>query len=109
MKRKVIGVGLLFLISATTRGQQLDPASRWATIAATEYGFFPNIVYREASGQDLKLDVITRGPALQKGPGQPQKHKPRADRPSFTFMEAAGSISAKMPMAGGRYLSSRGE
>jgi acetyl esterase/lipase len=45
-----------------------DPTLRWATIAANEYQSHANIVYSKANGQDLKLDVITAGPASQPRP-----------------------------------------
>jgi acetyl esterase/lipase len=43
-------------------GQELDPATRWATIAFNEFHLSQNIVYQRANTVSLKLDVITAGP-----------------------------------------------
>ncbi|MCL5005650.1 MAG: alpha/beta hydrolase [Acidobacteria bacterium] len=69
MTRKlVLVVFLLMAFSSTLFAQQLDPVTKWATIAAYEYQVHPNIVYGKANNVDLKLDVITAGPASQKRP-----------------------------------------
>jgi acetyl esterase/lipase len=48
--------------------QELGPVARWATIAATEFKVFPNLVYSKANNVDLKLDVITAGPKSELRP-----------------------------------------
>ncbi len=68
MKTRLVLVAFLILMGTAVHGQQLDPVSQWATIAANEYQVFPNIVYTKASGYDLKLDVITAGPRSQVRP-----------------------------------------
>ncbi len=59
---------LLSLGVPATYAQDLDPSTRWATIAAYEYQVFSNIVYKKANNVDLKLDVITAGPKTQVRP-----------------------------------------
>lgn len=84
---------------STVYGQQLDPASRWATIAANEYGVFPDIVYKRANGQDLKLDVITRGPSLSEGvrPGSgAQSH----NRPTLIYIHGGGWVHGSKEIYG---------
>jgi len=68
MKRVFALVAFLVLIGTSVHGQQLDPISQWATIAANTYQVVPNIVYTKANGYDLKLDVIT---AKQRSPARP--------------------------------------
>jgi len=45
-----------------TYAQELDPATKWATIAFNEFHISQNVVYQRASNVSLKLDVITAGP-----------------------------------------------
>jgi acetyl esterase/lipase len=52
----------VLLASSIALCQDLETASRWATIAAYESQITPNIVYGMAAGHELKLDVITAGP-----------------------------------------------
>jgi acetyl esterase/lipase len=62
-------VSVLLLSSMNSlQAQKLDSVSEWTTIAAYEYKFFPNIVYAKAGNIDLRLDVITAGPATQTRP-----------------------------------------
>jgi len=62
--RKALVVALMaVLISMGAYGQELDPVTKWATIAFNEFHLSQNIVYQRASGVSLKLDVITAGPA----------------------------------------------
>jgi len=42
-----------------TYAQELDPATKWATIAFNEFHISQNVVYQRASNVSLKLDVIT--------------------------------------------------
>ena len=58
--------------------QRLDPITRWATIAATEFRVFPDrertplaghsIIYKRANNIDLTLNVITAGPETETRP-----------------------------------------
>ena len=68
MTKKLVPVVFLMVFSSTLFAQQLDPVTRWATIAAYEYQVYPNIVYGKANNVDLKLDVITAGPISEKRP-----------------------------------------
>jgi acetyl esterase/lipase len=72
---------LLFASLNSLYAQNLDPVSKWATIAAYEYHFFPNLVYKKANNMDLKLDVITAGPAKQA-------------RPTLIYIHGGGWVSA---------------
>jgi len=59
MKRCVVLFAFLIVLSPILYGQQLDPVSRWATIAGSEFNVRPNIVYNKANNIDLRLEVIT--------------------------------------------------
>src|ERR1700678_3260225 len=62
MLRKIaISLGSL-LIASAMRAQELDPVTKWATIAQYEFSLSTNISYQRANNVDLKLDVITAGP-----------------------------------------------
>ena len=61
MKRETVFAALVLFISCVAHAQELDPATRWATIAFSEYRVSPDIVYKTTGGMDLKLDVITAG------------------------------------------------
>lgn len=50
------------LVASTLWAQQLDPITRWATIAQYEFPLSFNVVYGKANNVDLRLDVITAGP-----------------------------------------------
>jgi acetyl esterase/lipase len=62
-------------------GLGLDPAHRWATIAFSECQVSPEIVYKRAGGQDIKLDVITAG-------------KPSEIRPTVIFIHGGAWLSS---------------
>jgi acetyl esterase/lipase len=65
-------------MSTNLSAQDLDPITRWATVASTELRVFPDheksplagsgFVYRRANNIDLKLDVITAGPETEVRP-----------------------------------------
>src|SRR5579872_2515540 len=59
MKRSIALAALLISFSSIAFGQQLDPVTTWATIAASEFRVHPNIVYGHANNVDLRLDVVT--------------------------------------------------
>jgi acetyl esterase/lipase len=59
MKRCFVLFTFLVLLRPILYGQELDPVSRWATIAGSEFRVHPNIVYNKANNVDLRLDVIT--------------------------------------------------
>ena len=59
MKRSIALATLLVSFSSIALGQQLDPVTTWATIAASEFRVHPNIVYGHANNVDLRLDVVT--------------------------------------------------
>jgi acetyl esterase/lipase len=62
MFRKIaIGLGSL-LIASVMHAQELDPVTKWATIAQYEFPLSTNISYQRANNVELKLDVITAGP-----------------------------------------------
>lgn len=67
MLRKIAALLAAVLIVGAVYGQQqskeLDPTTKWATIAVNEYHVSFNIVYGKANNVDLRLDVITTGPA----------------------------------------------
>jgi acetyl esterase/lipase len=48
-------------LAGTAHAQQLDPATKWATTAQTEFKVTPNIVYQKANNVELHLDLITTG------------------------------------------------
>jgi acetyl esterase/lipase len=58
--KKCIPVLLLMFCSAL-RGQQLDPVTKWATIAEYEDHLSFNVIYQKANNVDLRLDIITTG------------------------------------------------
>ena len=60
MKKRLALFALLILARPFSYGQQLDPVTRWTTIAAYEFRVHPNIVYNRGNNVDLKLDVITQ-------------------------------------------------
>lgn len=62
MNKTLVTLVLVMMFSSgAVSAQELDPETRWATIAATEFKVFPNLVYSKANNVDLKLDVITAG------------------------------------------------
>jgi acetyl esterase/lipase len=48
------------LLAATPAFAQLSPTADWAVHVANQYQMAPNVTYRNASGQDIKLDVYYR-------------------------------------------------
>src|SRR5262249_30123554 len=76
--RKAIAVTALWMcFMRMSYGQELSAAARWATIAFSEFQVAPEIVYKRAGGQDIKLDVITAG-------------KPSQIRPTVIFIHGGG-------------------
>ncbi|MFZ0908861.1 MAG: alpha/beta hydrolase [Candidatus Acidiferrales bacterium] len=66
MLRKFAAILSALLIVGSVYGQQqtqeLDPTTKWATIAENEFHVSFNIIYGKANNVDLRLDVITVGP-----------------------------------------------
>ncbi len=66
MLRKIAALFFVTLIASALHGQpekqELDPLSKWATIALYESHVSFNVVYGKANNVDLRLDVITPGP-----------------------------------------------
>ena len=62
MRKFLVTASLVLLMVAPAYAQELDPATKWATIALNEFHVAANIVYQRANGTTLKLDVITAGP-----------------------------------------------
>ncbi len=62
MGKALATVLMILLVTTGGCGQELDPVTRWATIAFNEFHLAQNIVYQRANGVSLKLDVITAGP-----------------------------------------------
>jgi acetyl esterase/lipase len=68
----------LALACPSLYGQDLDPVTRWATLAPSTFRIFPDhektllagpgIVYRRAGNIDLSLNVITTGPETEVRP-----------------------------------------
>ncbi len=61
MRKCFMTASIALLISMSANAQELDPATKWATIALNEFHVAANIVYQRANGTALKLDVITAG------------------------------------------------
>jgi len=68
VRRALATASIAFWITMAAYGQELDPATRWATIAFNEFHLAQNIVYQRANNVSLKLDVITAGPATTARP-----------------------------------------
>ena len=72
MLRKIAALFAAVLIVGAVHAQQqskeLDPTTKWATIAMNEYHVSFNIVYGKANNVDLHLDVITTGPTSMPRP-----------------------------------------
>lgn len=62
MRRALAAAAIALLMAIAAHGQELDPATRWATIAFNEFHIAPNIIYQRANNVSLKLDVMTAGP-----------------------------------------------
>jgi len=60
-------------------GQELEPGSRWSTIAFSEHTVFPDITYKKSNGRDIKLDVIRAG-------------NPSQVRPTVVFIHGGGWV-----------------
>jgi acetyl esterase/lipase len=58
---------LCFAVATTSCLAQSDPVVRWS-VAASGYRFFPDVEYKKAQGQSLKLDVIAIEPVSQPRP-----------------------------------------
>ena len=69
MNKSLITLVLLTLISPGSHAQAPDAAaSHWANVVANESLVSPNLVYKRANGEEIKLDVTTAGPRLQTRP-----------------------------------------
>src|SRR5215467_11148760 len=68
MANRIFLASIVVLLQSAAWGQQLDPATRWATVGSYEFGYRPNIVYGKANTVDLRLDVITAGPKSEARP-----------------------------------------
>jgi acetyl esterase/lipase len=70
--KQCIAVLSLALFAAALYGQQqqqqLDPVTKWATIAQYEDSVSLNVVYQKANNVELRLDVITIGPRSVRRP-----------------------------------------
>src|SRR5689334_20758045 len=66
--KRIVFTALSMSFTFIAYGQELEPASRWSTIAFSEYTVFPNITYKKANGRDIKLDVIRTGNPSQVRP-----------------------------------------
>ncbi len=60
MPGKLILSFLLLVTLAAPGFAQLSPSAMWAVHAANQYQIAPNVTYRNASNQDLKLDIYYR-------------------------------------------------
>ena len=77
MSRKILLVVLSYLAASVLYAQELDPVTKWATIASAEFQISPNIVYLNANTVDLRLDVITAG-------------SPTVPRPTLVYFHGGG-------------------
>jgi acetyl esterase/lipase len=68
-----------FAVAATSCLAQSDAVYRWS-VAASGYRFFPDIEYKKAQGQSLKLDVIAIEPLSQ-------------PRPTLLFIHGGGWVN----------------
>ena len=69
MNKSLITLVLLTLISPGSHAQAPDAAaSHWANVVANESLVSPNLVYKRANGEEIKLDVTTAGPRSQTRP-----------------------------------------
>ena len=59
MKKKLIWIGLFAVLCSSAFAQVKDPGANWTTLVGWDYQVDANIVYKKASGIDLKLDVIS--------------------------------------------------
>ena len=62
MGKALAAVLMALMVTGGAVAQELDPATKWATIAFNEFHISQNVVYQRANGVSLKLDVITAGP-----------------------------------------------
>ena len=60
MRWKFAIVPILILLLSPFGFAQLSPSAKWATEFATQYTENPNLTYRTASNQQLKMDVYYR-------------------------------------------------
>ncbi len=77
MKRCMQALLVTWLVSALWGQQQLDPITKWATIAEYEDHFSFNVIYQKANNVDLRLDVITTG-------------SPSVPRPTLIYFHGGG-------------------
>jgi acetyl esterase/lipase len=74
---------LLAIVSVSalgiSSGQELDPASRWATEIFTQYRVIHDIVHKKSDGREVKLDVVTGA----------EKSSPR---PTVIFIHGGGWV-----------------
>ena len=61
MGKALAAVLMALMAAGGAVAQELDPATKWATIAFNEFHISQNVVYQRANGVSLKLDVITAG------------------------------------------------
>jgi acetyl esterase/lipase len=78
MSRRAIII-FCFTLATSSCLAQSDAIFRWA-VAVSGYRFFPNIEYKEAQGQSLKLDVIAIEPLSQ-------------SRPTLLFIHGGGWVN----------------
>src|SRR5262245_46898879 len=60
MRRNIVLLSLLLLTLTAPAFAQLSPSADFAVHAANQYQLAPNVTYRAASSQDIKLDVYYR-------------------------------------------------
>jgi acetyl esterase/lipase len=58
----IVAVLVASLLASKLLAQQLDPTTKWATIAEYEDTVSLNVVYQKANNIEVRLDVITAGP-----------------------------------------------
>lgn len=79
MRQTLATATVIFLLAVGAQSQELDPVTKWATIAFSEFGLSQNIVYQRANTVSLRLDVITAGPAS-------------APRPTLIYFHGGGLV-----------------
>jgi acetyl esterase/lipase len=60
MRVRIVLVLLLFVLMTVTGAAQLSPSATWATEMAAQYTVSANVTYRNASNQQLKMDIYYR-------------------------------------------------
>ena len=79
MVKRVLAILPILFLACALPAQELDPVTKWATVAALKYPVSFNVVYQKSNTVSLRLDVINAGPRTE-------------TRPTLIYMHGGGWV-----------------